>query len=100
MFIKRDADNVTLHAIPEGETVYPCPFCGSDDIQLRNTHAAYYWVECQGCRALVHGEPYEADHSESAHKMAALSAIKAWNTRAKRDRHKAPLNPDPSNLTG
>lgn len=96
MYIKK---NGTLHAIPDGETVYPCPFCGSDDIELTNTHTACYWCECQNCGAQVTGEAYEGDHSENAHKVAALSAIKAWNTRAKPDRHKVPLNPDPGNLT-
>ena len=81
----------------------PCPFCGSDDLELCNTHTPSFWVECHGCEAQVHGEyfegprrktkfgyaeaprgPFEANFANlhSEYRKAAKSAIAAWNRRA------------------
>lgn len=71
------------------DKILPCPFCGSHDIELCNTHTPSYWMECQECDAQVHGE-YGPDlvsgpgsyGSLRQHEAAAKSAIAAWNRRA------------------
>jgi hypothetical protein len=86
----------------------PCPFCGSSDICLANTHTAAFWVECQTCDAEARGDAFgyrgkkenalfaydpeakpgtpftatEIRQMPAAYQKAAASAIKAWNTRA------------------
>lgn len=65
------------------EKVLPCPFCGSTDIELCNTHAPSYWLECQGCGAQAHGEGFgdKGQNTKAAHVKAAKSALAAWNKR-------------------
>lgn len=60
--------------------VLPCPFCGSNHAELRNTHTASYWMEC-ACGAEMHGEPSRGK-SMAAHRRAANSALSKWNDRA------------------
>lgn len=80
----------------------PCPFCGSTDIDLSNTHTAAFSVECNDCGAEAHGEYFEgpraakhihyspfpqSDHEGDYHqlpenyRLAADSAVAAWNRR-------------------
>lgn len=82
----------------------PCPFCGSNDVVLNNTHTASFWCECTDCSATVHGESFKGPHrrtrfsyepsphpsvkSEASfeqlhpeYRLAALSACEAWNRR-------------------
>jgi hypothetical protein len=61
------------------EKVKDCPFCGSSEIMVENTHTAAYWVECCECLVEIPGE-YEDDTLEG-HKKAFLSAIDCWNSR-------------------
>lgn len=76
----------------------PCPFCGSEELELCNTHSPSFWVECE-CGVEVHGEafatrtsqsysaepegPNEADYAglRPIFRKAADSAIAAWNRR-------------------
>ena len=61
-----------------------CPFCGSTEVVLENTHNPSYWVECQDCEAQIHGESYGSrkDYgSIASHKKSAKSAINKWNGR-------------------
>lgn len=78
--------NLTL---TEADEVLPCPFCGSDDIELANTHTPSYWVECLECSAEVHGQYFEEAFNFDpdgghllSHEKAKASALKAWNRRA------------------
>jgi len=81
----------SIDAIPTDEAVFPCPFCGSEDIQLQHTWTAAYWVECGGCGAEVSGESYPDDQNENGHILAAKSAIEAWQKRTHRQVRTVPL---------
>jgi hypothetical protein len=52
-----------------------CPFCGSRDIALVNTHSPYYWLECQNCDCQL-TEDGGHDDSLAGHKDSALAVIK------------------------
>lgn len=58
-----------------------CPFCGSYDIELCNTHTPSYWVECEGCGAQIHGPHSEYEDDARGHIDSANSAANAWNER-------------------
>lgn len=68
------------------DDVKPCPFCGSRDLELQNTHTPSYRIECQSCPATISGE-YGPDlvggryGSERQHRASAESAVAAWNRR-------------------
>ena len=82
MKIVTDADGVTLHAVQDGvETLKPCPFCGSTNLGLKNTHTAAYWVECFDCGAQVSGDSYPDPEQVISHSRAAASALDYWNRR-------------------
>lgn len=75
--------NLTLEV---GDSFLPCPFCGSVDIELANTHRASYWMECRDCGATVHGKAHGRDRASDKltmrqHRMAKRSALAAWNRR-------------------
>ena len=62
----------------------PCPFCGSGNIELINTHTPSCWVECLDCEGQAHGEPVRPKGNYQTRKhfeQAIKSAIKAWNRR-------------------
>jgi ribosomal protein L37AE/L43A len=64
----------------------PCPFCGSTNVELCNTHTASYWVECQDCEASVHGGSFDDRFRTrkaclDAHDAAISSAKAKWNKR-------------------
>jgi len=82
MIIKRDADGVTLHVELDYEKLLPCPFCGSANPEVKNTHTACYWVECTQCGAQVSGDSYPDPEKPISHSRAAMSAIDKWNKRA------------------
>lgn len=64
------------------DKLLPCPFCGSEDLELNNTHTACYWVECSQCGAEVSGTAIYSDSDKPEdHLEAAKSAISAWNRR-------------------
>ena len=83
------------------DPLVPCPFCGSEDLELSNTHTPYFSVECQECGAEVHGEcigKHSATHFSYSteprgqleanyyglpinYAKAARSAVAAWNRR-------------------
>lgn len=77
----------TIDAIPTDEEVFPCPFCGSENVRLVHTWTAAYWVECENCGAQVDGDSYPHDRSEEDHRLSAQSAIEAWNKRAPMPNH-------------
>ncbi|NTG00048.1 hypothetical protein G6L30_07930 [Agrobacterium rhizogenes] len=84
--------------------ILPCPFCGSENVDLANTHTPAFWVECEDCGAQVDGGcigdsapegqpfsysndptgPYDAPLWELPlnYQESAMSAIEAWNRRA------------------
>lgn len=85
MKIRLAYDQVTKHVELIDEPVEPCPFCGSTDIALCNTHNSAYWMECQNCGAQVAGKSFagHADGNEDCnHFKAARSALDTWNHRA------------------
>jgi hypothetical protein len=65
----------------------PCPFCGSDDLEVCNTHTPSYWIACKSCDAEASGEvapDYDRHHLApylAAHWFGLLTAVKWWNTR-------------------
>ena len=56
----------------------PCPFCGSDNLEVCNTHTPSFWVNCFDCEGQAHGK-----YREGQFKAAMLNAVDAWNRRAK-----------------
>lgn len=71
------------------EYLYPCPFCGSFNVEIHNTHTPYYWGECQDCGAHgPKGASVRKQHTATAagvrrqHTLAFNRAVVAWNTRA------------------
>ena len=84
MKIRLSFDGVTKHVELTDERVEPCPFCGSNDVALCNTHNSAYWMECQNCGAQVDGQSFAgfADGNEDEkHLESARSAISTWNHR-------------------
>ena len=62
-----------------------CPFCGSEDLELTNTHTPSCWVECLDCQAQAHGECFQNKNGfwrEGHFKKAIQSAVSSWNRRA------------------
>lgn len=66
----------------------PCPFCGSTDLDVSNTHTPCYIVSCE-CGAEMTGGITESGRITSRkrcialHEKAQRLAIEAWNRRAK-----------------
>lgn len=48
----------------------PCPFCGSENVEIAEFPKANYYAECRGCAAKTNGAATE------------MRAIVAWNRRA------------------
>lgn len=90
----QDGEPVSAHGEYElgvDPALEPCPFCASDDIEVSNTHTAYYGGSCQQCgaegpRQMADG--YDGSHiysrteAERLHRNAFQKAIEAWNNRA------------------
>jgi len=81
MKIRIGCDKVTKHVELEEEEVNSCPFCGSVDIALCNTHTAAYWMECQDCGAEIDGKSYANSNTAESHLASAKSALANWNHR-------------------
>lgn len=86
------SETLTVGGNLESEAkLLPCPFCGSDDLEICNTHTPSYWVECHKCGAEAHGESFKyttKQHNDFHSKplpppyvKAMKSAIAAWNRR-------------------
>lgn len=61
-----------------------CPFCGSTDLDLFNTHTASCWVECGGCGSSGNGRVCQTKTGRQNRKHfleAIVSAVEIWNTR-------------------
>lgn len=87
--IGRASGNYKDDGAHNGQGLLSCPFCGSDELKVVNTHSPAYWVECK-CGVQKYGEPFaeqagdaktEAELS-SAHEQAFMSAVNGWNQRA------------------
>lgn len=69
------------------EEVAPCPFCGSEEVEINNTHTPYYWLECQGCNARMDADSFDFGRMtterewKDAHTESMRSAIANWNAR-------------------
>lgn len=61
----------------KSDKLRPCPFCGSNDLELNNTHSASYWISC-ACGAEMHGKDFDGK-SRPAHREAVKSAVNRWN---------------------
>ena len=68
----------------------PCPFCGSTDDTVSNTHTPFYTASCGTCdaegpRDYRDGEFWtprvSKDGTERIHRKAFSAAIFAWNRR-------------------
>ena len=70
-----------------------CPFCGSKELTVSNTHTPYYEVTCDRCGAegpsdYRHGATWSRKSSKERtreiHWLAFDAAIRAWNFRGNR----------------
>jgi len=65
----------------------PCPFCGSHDLEVSNSHTPSYSVEClcceaEKCGAYHYGKKCKTERkAELEHRKAFTSAIQEWNKR-------------------
>lgn len=68
----------------------PCPFCGSKNLTVDNTHTPFYTAQCLDCetegpRAYGIGDRWHRRMSRKAvtalHQQAFLAAIEMWNVR-------------------
>jgi hypothetical protein len=53
-----------------------CPFCGSENLEVCNTHTPSFWVACLDCGSQAHGQHYPGNYQR-----ALESAVTAWNLR-------------------
>lgn len=77
----KDPSGINHFKLDARDQVKPCPFCGGTDVEMANTHTAYYWIECATCGA-EHSGAASGGSSVSAHRAAARRTLEAWNTRA------------------
>lgn len=87
----KDGYSGKITAIPGKDvTIFECPFCGSTEVEIWNTHSPSYSVRCLNCGAEV---PSDDDicpgglikNKEEAimlHEKAVRSAVENWNKRA------------------
>lgn len=76
---------ITHLELEDGDHFLACPFCGSCEVELLNTHTACYWIACP-CGVEVTGKGYgghkqSENLSLSDHKRAKKSALERWNRR-------------------
>ncbi|EIW6162789.1 Lar family restriction alleviation protein [Salmonella enterica subsp. enterica serovar Saintpaul] len=70
-----------------GATLLPCPFCGSENLEVCNTHTPSYWVACLNCGGEKHTsiDGYPALTSPElalgVHMSAFKMAVNGWNQR-------------------
>ncbi len=79
---KRDEELSDVIEQAEGKLEH-CPFCGSTDIEIENTHTPYYWAKCTQCEAEVSEVNYPSDRkgNHEGHVESINAVVKAWNTR-------------------
>ena len=65
----------------ENDVLLPCPFCGSENLELAHTWTPSYWIECLSCGAHVGDEESWTENTEQSHLESAKRAIEAWNRR-------------------
>lgn len=71
----------------DGEYLEPCPFCGSLNVTVSNTHTPSYWAECEDCGAQGPSSTYPKREARSRagvrrqHKAALSEAVERWNRR-------------------
>jgi hypothetical protein len=82
------------HGIQEGSDMpflRSCPFCGSRQVEISNTHTPFYTAHCLDCeaegpRAYGAGQAWSRRSSkrdtERIHRQAFDDAIDAWNDRS------------------
>jgi transcription elongation factor Elf1 len=54
----------------------PCPFCGSENLEVCNTHTPSFWIECGDCEASARGDFFPRSFA-----AAIQSASNVWNRR-------------------
>jgi transcription elongation factor Elf1 len=54
-----------------------CPFCGSYNLEVCNTHTPSFWVNCFDCEGQAHGK-----YRSGRFKAALMSAVVAWDRRS------------------
>lgn len=75
----------------DGEHLEPCPFCGSEEVIVRNTHTPSYWAECMNCGAKGPNTTYPKREARSKsavrrqHERAFREAVTLWNERVEQN---------------
>jgi Lar family restriction alleviation protein len=83
----------SIHGESTDEKLEPCPFCGSREVVVSNTHTNYYNGECQDCGAqgacVGNGAvPTKRDGfstkqlAQVNHEASFALAVQHWNKRA------------------
>jgi len=80
--------NYNVHGkYPDRKTyvkLLPCPFCGSRNLEVWNTHTPSFCVNCFDCEGQAHGK-----YRPKSFPKALASAVDAWNRRAPRREDRA-----------
>lgn len=63
------------------EILLPCPFCGSINVSVLNTHTPYYFAECEDCSCQMHDSYSREEDNLRGHKNSFNRVIQKWNTR-------------------
>lgn len=85
---KKEGFRGSGESVPDVDQLRPCPFCGSGEIVVGNTHTPHYRAECQKCGAegpSVNPPKRYATKTPASvrrqHEVAFDQAVDAWNKR-------------------
>lgn len=89
-FIGTESTALSAHGESEPSDVArlkPCPFCGSKQVIIGNTHTPHYSAYCENCGAEGPGSLPFGRHAKTKtglkaqHRKAFVQAMNNWNTR-------------------
>ena len=83
-----DKDGYSGHGQSDESTeLRACPFCGSENVEIVNTHTPYYWGQCIDCECEGPKSRSPDRHARSKrgvknqHEEAFKKAVINWNSR-------------------
>ncbi|MDN7851368.1 Lar family restriction alleviation protein [Burkholderia seminalis] len=64
-------DKIRTDAVAE---LLPCPFCGSTNLEIANTHTPSFWVRCNECEAEASGGYFPTPNGKVRHDRFSYSS--------------------------